>query len=87
MHRFALPCLCGLALAMSGACGGAAPVDFSSTFHGGGSGSGGSSGGGSSHSGSGTAAGAQRQLFGWGLGGIQQRLRKQLGRLGELGRR
>jgi hypothetical protein len=58
MHRFALPCLCGLALAMSGACGGAAPVDFSSTFHASGSGSGGSSGGGSSHSGSGNGGGS-----------------------------
>jgi hypothetical protein len=57
MHRFALPCLCGLALAVVAACGGASPDSFSGTLNphtGGSSGAQGSSG---TSSGSGSSGG------------------------------
>jgi hypothetical protein len=61
MHRFALPCVCGLALALVGACGGASPDNFTGTStgpHPAGSGSGGSSGATSSNGGSGSSGGS-----------------------------
>lgn len=67
MHRFALPCLCGLALALVGACGGASPDAFpgpAGGSHPGGSGSSGGSNGGSSSGVTGSSGGSSGMTMG-----------------------